>query len=263
MIAALRQAVNQRLEASQKEWLLRSFRRTMFVVKYPYRTWKSVLADGRMPVKGRAWRSFIPTRLHLSAVNGTLKYTYRGIPMQMHPIDMALYTKLLWELKPRSIIELGTKYGGGAIWFGDMMKLYQLPCVVTSIDITRPEKPWHCPDNVVFVQGDEGNLGPLKAMFAELPHPWLIVNDASHVGPIILRGMNFLHQFLQSGDYMVIEDGFLAEAGEYGKERKGGPPLAISQFLATYPKDYAVDIRYCDFYGYNATPNANGWLRRL
>jgi cephalosporin hydroxylase len=33
---------------------------------------------------------------------GTLAYTYRGITCLKNPIDLAIYTKLIWDLRPGS-----------------------------------------------------------------------------------------------------------------------------------------------------------------
>ena len=264
MIATLRNYVNTQLDASQKEWLIRLARKVFYVLKWPWRVCRGCTADLRMPLAARSWNSFIPMRMQFSLVNGTLRYTYRGIPAGVNPIDMALYLKLLWDLKPLSIIEFGTKYGGTAVWFGDMMQLWQSPAQVVSIDIKGPwSTPWHLPFNVKFIQGDEGNLSPLKDMFAGLPHPWFIIDDASHNAPTTLRGMQFLHQYLRRGDYMIIKDGWLAMVGEDGKDRQGGPTLAISRFLDEHGKEYEIDTKLCDFFGPNVTGNTNGYLRRL
>lgn len=259
----LRSIAANSLNRAQKDWALWSWREIAWLLKWPRRMWKRGTADNRMPLVGRTWQSLIPMRMQFTMVNGTLRYTYRGIQMQMNPLDMALYLKLMWELKPKTIIEVGTKSGGSAVWFGDMMKLWGWATKVVAIDLKIPRRPWHCPDNIEFIEGDEGDLSPFQEMFHDLPHPWLIVNDASHIAPIMLRGMNYLHQFILPGDYMVIEDGFLADVGEDGRHRLGGPPRAISEFLANHAKQYEIDTRYCDFYGRNVTPSVNGFLKRV
>ena len=37
---------------------------------------------------------------------------------------MAMYQMLLWELKPKTIIEIGSGTGGSAVWMADLMKSY-------------------------------------------------------------------------------------------------------------------------------------------
>ena len=42
---------------------------------------------------------------------GVLAYTYRGIPCLKSPLDLAIYMRALWDEKPRTIIEIGSKLG--------------------------------------------------------------------------------------------------------------------------------------------------------
>ena len=47
-----------------------------------------------------------------SMQNGVLSYTYKGVLCRKCPLDMAIYTKLIWDLKPATLIEVGTLKGG-------------------------------------------------------------------------------------------------------------------------------------------------------
>ena len=40
-----------------------------------------------------------------------MNYTYKGVPTYKNPFDLALYQLLLWEQKPRTLIEIGSKWG--------------------------------------------------------------------------------------------------------------------------------------------------------
>ena len=42
----------------------------------------------------------------------TFAYNYRGIPMIKNPYDFALYPMLLWNVKPATVIEIGSYAGG-------------------------------------------------------------------------------------------------------------------------------------------------------
>ncbi|MGB6324645.1 MAG: CmcI family methyltransferase, partial [Methylocella sp.] len=69
----------------------------------------------------RPFSSDIPSSLLNSLQTGTMRYTYKGIPTSKNPFDLALYTRLLWDVKPRTLIEIGSCMGGSAIWFADQM----------------------------------------------------------------------------------------------------------------------------------------------
>ena len=80
----------------------------------------------------------------------------------------------------------------------------------------------------------------------------------------MMESMNYLHQFLAKGDYLIVEDGFLAGAGlDMVGARNGGPPRAIAEFLHARKGEYDIDTKLCDFFGRNMTANTNGYLKRL
>ena len=47
---------------------------------------------------------------------------------------MAIYTKLIWDLKPATLIEVGTLKGGSALWLADMLSAAGLAARVVSVD---------------------------------------------------------------------------------------------------------------------------------
>lgn len=261
----LRAVAATSLSRSQKDVVIGVYRWLAWKVMYPYRAWRRSTIESRVPdILGRTWRTDIPLKLHLSLINGAMKYTYRDVRMVKHPVDLALYMKLLWELKPRSVIEIGSKDGGTASWFGDMMEVFGLPGLVVSIDLQPPNRPPFAKSHVRFLQGDEGDLRPLQDVFEDLPHPWFVINDASHNASAMLKCFEFLHGFMENGDYLVVEDGFLTELGlDWDGQRKGGPGLATAIFMQNHPGQYEVDERYCDHFGRNVTANPNGYLRRI
>ncbi len=259
--------VSRLLGPKRKERLISWYRELTWWLRWPHRMWRRGGIERRMPAlpQRRHWHTSIPDRLAISLVNGSIRYTYRGIPMIKNPIDMALYLKLLWELKPAAVIEIGSRFGGTAVWFGDMLKLWGSPGNVVSIDVIPPaNKPWHCPDNVRFMKGDEADFDAMLFKFDSLPHPWLVINDASHARLKVLACMEFFDKRMVSGDYMIIEDGFLTEVGiDAIGNRDGGPGQAIAEFLVGREKRWRIDEYYCDFFGTNVTANTNGYLKRV
>jgi cephalosporin hydroxylase len=235
-----------------------------YAVKWPYRAVRRLGISRRLPsLPGkRGWRTAIPPTLHISIIRGMLDYRYRDVPMQKHPVDIALYMRLIWELKPRTVIEIGSCAGGSAAWIGDTLKTFGVDGQVVSIDLTPP-KPIYQPSNVKFVSGDQNDLGAAltPTLIAALPRPWLVIEDASHHYGPTLAVLRFFDPLLRSGEYIIIEDANLTEMGTDAAYR-GGPARAICEFLMERNDDYEIDERYCDQYGFNVTENPNGYLRR-
>jgi cephalosporin hydroxylase len=210
----------------------------------------------------RKWRTDLSNKLLWSLQGGTLGYEYRDIPMLKQPFEVALYMRLIWETKPATIFEIGSAAGGAAVWMSDLLKTFGIDGRIVSIDLTPPAPSYH-PSNVAFLRGDARDIGPtLPPVFlAQLPRPWLVIEDAEHHYKSTLAVMRFFDPLLRPGEYLVIEDADLLLSGQ-DRGREGGPARAIAEFLRDRGEAYEIDARYCDQYGRNVTGNLNGYLRR-
>lgn len=192
---------------------------------------------------------------------GTAAYTYKGIATLKSPFEWALYPMLLWEARPRTIIEIGSHLGGSALWLADTMRAFGLRAHIHSVDI-NPVADLDDP-SVTFHRGDANRLErDLSGQFMRgLARPLLAIEDSSHHRDTTLAVLNFFHDWLTAGEYILVEDGIVAELGLSGSFG-GGPQAAVKIFLGEHP-EYEVDSRYCDWFGKNVTYNVNGFLRRL
>ena len=74
--------------------------------------------------------------------------------------------------------------------------------------------------------------------------------------------LEFFHPHLDTGEYIVVEDGIISDLGN-DAACNSGPHRALKEFLAAQQKSYEVDGAYCDFFGYNLTWNSNGYLKKV
>lgn len=171
---------------------------------------------------------------------------WRGLPLFKTVYDFALYPMLIWELQPKTIIELGSGTGASALWMGDLLEAFGQGGKVVSIDIARPEASH---PRVRFLQGDCERIAevlPVMEMIG-MGHPWLVVEDA-HVN--VLGVLRHLHPQLRHGDYLVVEDSSIKSQ-------------ALARFFAETPGAYKIDTRYTDFFGQNATASFDSIFRRI
>jgi cephalosporin hydroxylase len=211
----------------------------------------------------RSFKTAFPPELLHSVQAGTMAYTYKGVRCLKDPFDLAIYTRLIWDLRPKSVIEIGSNQGGGALWFADMLSVMGLlPCPVVSVDKVPPAG--FADARIAFLAGDAARLGDTLSpeLRAALPHPWLVVEDSAHTYAVTLAALKFLAEATIAGDAVVIEDGVLDDLG-MGEAYQGGPNRAIAEFLAAAPETFRVLTPYCDMFGVNATYNPNGYLLRL
>lgn len=201
----------------------------------------------------RGWMSSIYPKTFdkRSTKVGALALTYKGLIQLKTPFDLALYTRLVWELQPRAILELGTLQGGSALWFANQMTaLCETPGEVHSFDLHTKcihEDAKH--PLLTFHQVDLSDVTTFnETLLKTLPHPWLVIDDA-HVE--VFAMFSYLNRFLVPGDYYVIEDNPM----KADKEIMEG--LQLVEQLG-----FLIDTYYTDAFGMNVTCAPNAWLRK-
>lgn len=213
----------------------------------------------------RPFTSDIPAPVLDAIQNGTSRTVYRGVSFLKSPFDVVLYLQLLHRLQPRTVIEIGSKHGGSALWFADMMSAQGVTAPrIVSVDI-RPLATF-TDERITFLTGNARNLGPTLTpdLLANLPRPWLVIEDSAHTYDASRAVLDFFHPLLVSGDYIVVEDGVVSQLSDpLYASYEDGPNRAVADVLALHPSAYAVDTDLCDHFGRNATYNPNGWLRRI
>ncbi|MER8370936.1 CmcI family methyltransferase [Mesorhizobium sp. M1378] len=201
----------------------------------------------------RGWKSSIHAKLFpsYSTKVGALAMTYKGLMNVKTPFDLALYTRLIWELQPRTIIELGSLQGGSALWFADQMSvLCGNAGEVHSFDLNN--KCIHADakhEIITFHQVDLSDVATFdENLLLRLPHPWIVIDDA-HVQ--IFSIFSYLSRFLVSGDYYVIEDDPIRADKEI-----------IDGLQLVEQSGFLIDTYYTDAFGTNFTSAPNAWLRK-
>lgn len=183
---------------------------------------------------------------------------YRGVTYIKCPFDYVLYQMILMEVKPDLVIEIGTNKGGGALYLADLMDIIGHGAVHT-IDIVRnsDELVAGHPRIKLFTEGwEKYDLTEAKG-FSKV----LVIDDGSHMYESTLGALQKFAPLVSPGSYLIVEDGIIT-AKKQAYVFHGGPPKAIREFLLSHP-NFAVDRKWCDFFGKNATFNVNGYLKRV
>jgi len=216
----------------------------------------------QIPPLARSWHTSLPREVLLRIQNALHNYHYRGIEMLKNPFDLALYPMLLWQTRPRTIIEIGSKSGGSGLWFGDLLTNFGINGHIWSADIVPVTNVSH--SRVTFLEGNGRALAGAfpDDLLKQLPRPWLVIEDADHEYETTIAVLNFFHRWLEPGEYLVVEDGIISDLSQL-PEGGSGPHRALREFLTAHPEEYEVDGNYCDFFGDNVTWCTNGFLRRV
>jgi cephalosporin hydroxylase len=171
--------------------------------------------------------------------------SWKGMTLFKTAYDLVIYQMLLWELKPKTIIEIGSGSGASAAWMSDLMDTYAGECQILSVDIRPPLVQCR---NVTFLAGDCNRVsealpaGRLRA----LPHPWVLIEDAHvNVGGVL----RYFDDFTLPGDYLLVEDSLTKQS-------------VLRTFMEERRGYYEVDTHYCDFFGRNVTCCHDSIFRR-
>jgi cephalosporin hydroxylase len=150
--------------------------------------------------------------------------------------DLAAYPMLIHELKPATVIELGSGSGGSAVWLADISSSLRSRPRVISVDLRRPRIS---DGHVEFLQGDIYNIGALfsEGFSSTLCHPWLVIEDA-HVN--VSQVLSVFHELLAPGDYLIVEDSLSKRA-------------ELLNFILERSNLYWLDSYYLDLFGENST----------
>jgi cephalosporin hydroxylase len=171
---------------------------------------------------------------------------WKGKPLFKTVFDFALLPMLLWDLKPATIFEIGSGTGASAEWLADTAREQGLSVQVYSADITPPALSY---PKVQFFAGDCNDPATLfpAALLAAAAKPWLIIEDA-HVN--VHSVLAHFDRLLAPGDYFVVED-------------SAAKVQDLETFMDVRGDRYAVDTRYTDFFGRNATSAPNSIFRKM
>jgi len=183
---------------------------------------------------------------------------WRDVPLHKFPGDVMTYARLIFQLRPRWIVELGTLFGGSALFFADLLELLNKGQVIT-VDVDPPPcLPPH--PRLRFIRGDchDPRVAEwVHDLVAERRGPVLVTLDADHRAEAVRRQLDLYADLVTRGSYLVVEDTNLnghPVAPYFGP----GPAEALAEWLPDHP-EFAADPS-CE--GHLITMSPGGWLRR-
>lgn len=178
--------------------------------------------------------------------------------------DMWNYQEILVDLKPRLVIEFGTKYGGSALFFAsvlDGLKLdYRILTVDTAVAAIDERAVTHPRIEAMTASSTAPETGErIDALRREFPGPVFVILDSDHSADHVEAELDLITPRLVAGDYVIVEDSNVnghPVLPEYGP----GPYEAIERFFARNPNAYDRDTSREAKFGFTFAPG--GFLVR-
>jgi cephalosporin hydroxylase len=165
------------------------------------------------------------------------RLAYRGVRTLKNPLDMWNYQEIIDERRIEWVLETGTRHGGSALFFGDLLAARGRPGLVISVDIDHDalQAPPH--DRVRLLKGDSASATIVEAIRALLPReraPMFVILDSDHQAAHVRRELEAYVPLMKSGDYLVVEDSCV-NGHPVRPDFGPGPMEAIDAFVAANP----------------------------
>jgi cephalosporin hydroxylase len=180
-----------------------------------------------------------------------------GVPAQKTPFDLWTYQELLYEVRPRVIVETGTAHGGSALFLATVCDALRRGEVV-SVDIHDPGgRPRH--PRITYVEGSSTSPEVFRRVVELVAgrEPVLVVLDSDHARDHVLEELRLYAPLVTPGSYLVVEDTNVNGRPVF-PDHGPGPAEALEAYLGE-GAEFDVDA---DREKFGLTFNPGGYLRR-
>jgi cephalosporin hydroxylase len=190
----------------------------------------------------------------------TIQISWLGYETLKCPLDLWIYQEIVTQQRPDFIVELGTRFGGSALFLASILDLIGSGIVITvDVDDTvAHRRPFH--HRIIYKSG--GTTDPLIVRDIESTispgSRVLLILDSDHSRDHVLTEMRTYAHLVNVGGYMIVEDTNINGHPTY-PEYGPGPFEAVETFLAERD-DFAIDHE-CE--RFLLTMNPNGYLKRV
>lgn len=165
---------------------------------------------------------------------------YRNVRTLKLPLDMWNYQEIIFEHDIHWVLETGTRHGGSALYFADLLAAGNREGGVVSIDVTHealdPVALAH--PRIRLLLGDSASESIRQQAVALIPRErrggMLLILDSDHAASHVLRELEAWVPLLRRGDYLIVED-TIVNGHPVRPEFGPGPFEAIAEYLERHP----------------------------
>lgn len=171
-------------------------------------------------------------------------FTWLGRPIIQFPQDMVAIQELIWQVRPRYILETGIAHGGSLIFHASILELLGGQGDVIGIDIdirshNRQAIEAH-PMNrrIKMIQGssiDPATVAQAGAIIGDA-QPVMVILDSNHTHDHVLAELRAYSKFVKPGSYLIVLDTVIEDMpADMFADRPWGkgnnPRTAVQAFL--------------------------------
>ena len=179
---------------------------------------------------------------------------YRGVRTLKLPLDMWNYQEIIFEHNLEWVVETGTRHGGSALFFSDLLTGADRTGDVITIDVTHVDLH---PDakkqaGIHFLLGDSSAGNVIDEAMRILPHNRacnvLLILDSDHSRDHVCNELTAWVPRLKRGDYLIVED-TIVNGHPVRPEFGPGPMEAIMDYVAANPGRLIADEKRANKFG--------------
>jgi cephalosporin hydroxylase len=181
---------------------------------------------------------------------------YRGVRILKVPSDLWNYQEIFTEHRIQWVLETGTRHGGSALFFADLLQLNGAAGRVISIDVDRASNAVGAHPRIDFLIGDSASRAMIDTVRSILPAdrgPLFTILDSDHSKAHVLHELHAFLPLLKRGDYLVVEDTCI-NGHPVRVEFGPGPYEAVEEFLSKHSQEFLHDRAREAKFGFTAAP---------
>src|SRR5258706_5409130 len=171
---------------------------------------------------------------------------YRGVRTLKLPLDMWNYQEIIFEHNLHWVVETGTRHGGSALFFSDLLTSADRTGDVITIDVSHEELSADAlkQPGIHFLLGDSGAEAVINEVLRILPlhrkESLLLILDADHSKAHVLKELTAWVPRLNAGDYLIVED-TVVNGHPVRPDFGPGPMEAIVEYVEANPGRLLAD----------------------
>lgn len=197
--------------------------------------------------------------------------TWLGVPIWQLPDDLIALQRIIFDAKPKWIVETGTKFGGSALFFASLLAMMGVTVDMTggviTVDIDDTSEARN-----LLTEGSVGRhrfaplvrqrligdakapeiLRAIHATIAADPGPVLVFLDDWHDGDHVFAELLAYSELVAPGDILIVADTtfedladtpILERSAKYPDAKRSNPRVALHRFL-DQTADFVVVTQY-------------------
>ena len=173
-------------------------------------------------------------------------FSWMGRPIIQFPQDMLAMQEIIWQLKPRLIVETGIAHGGSLVYYASLLEMVGNDGLVLGIDIDIRDHnrsaieahPMY--ERIRMLEGSSTSDAIVREVFdtAAGRDPVLVILDSNHTHDHVLAELNAYAPLVSKGSYIVVFDTLLEYmpddlVGDRAWGAGNNPGSAVAEFLET------------------------------